>query len=68
VFLLPIPAPQPPNSRLVRSSQGERTSTIFPLAYPSMDTVHMLIGDGLVTNLSPGEIGNHGSRSVTPGM
>jgi hypothetical protein len=33
-----------------------------------MDTVHMLIGDGLVTNLSPGEIGNHGSRSVTPGM
>jgi len=31
-----------------------------------MGTGQMLIGDGLVTNLSPGRIGIRGNRSVTP--
>ena len=68
MFLLPIPAPQPPNSRSIRSSPGRTYIDHLPIALSQHGTVHMLIGDGLVTNLSPGEIGNHGSRSVTPGM
>ncbi len=33
-----------------------------------MGTGQMLIGDGMVTNLSLGGIGIRGNRSVTPGM
>jgi hypothetical protein len=33
-----------------------------------MGTGQMLIGDGMVTNLSAGGIGIRGNRSVTPGM
>ncbi len=45
-----------------------RTPTLFSLLYSGMDTGQMLIGDGIVTNLSPGGIGIRGNRSVTPGM
>ena len=47
---------------------GSRTPALFSLLYSSMDTGQMLIGDGIVTNLSPGGIGIRGNRSVTPGM
>jgi hypothetical protein len=33
-----------------------------------MNTGQMLIGDGVVTNLSRGGIGIRGTRSITPGM
>lgn len=48
--------------------QSSRTPTLFSLFYSGMDTGRMLIGDGVVTNLSPGGIGIRGNRSVTPGM
>jgi hypothetical protein len=47
---------------------GNRTPALFSLLYSGMDAGQMLIGDGLVTNLSPGGIGIRGNRSVTPGM
>lgn len=47
---------------------GSRTPALFSLLYSGMDTGQMLIGDGVVTNLSPGGIGICGNRSVTPGM
>ena len=47
---------------------GSRTPALFSLLYSGMDTGQMLIGDGIVTNLSPGGIGIRGNRSVTPGM
>ena len=47
---------------------GSRTPVLFSLLYSGMDTSRMLIGDGIVTNLSPGGIGIRGNRSVTPGM
>ena len=47
---------------------GSRTPAIFSLFYSCMDAGQMLIGDGIVTNLSPGGIGIRGNRSVTPGM
>ena len=47
---------------------GVRTPTILSLLYSGMDSGQMLIGDGIVTNLSPGGIGIRGNRSVTPGM
>ena len=47
---------------------GSRTPTLFSLLYSGMDTGQMLIGDGVVTNFSPGGIGIRGNRSVTPGM
>ena len=48
--------------------QGSRTPALFSLLYSGMDTGQMLVGDGIVTNLSPGGIGIRGNRSVTPGM
>ena len=47
---------------------GSRTPALFSLLYSDMDTGRMLIGDGVVTDLSPGGIGIRGNRSVTPGM
>src|SRR3970040_1021518 len=47
---------------------GSRTPALFSLLYSSMDSGQILIGDGLVTNLSPDGIGICGNRSVTPGM
>lgn len=47
---------------------GSRTPALFTLLYSSMDSGQMLIGDGLVTNLSPDGIGICGNRSVIPGM
>ena len=47
---------------------GSRTPALFSLLYSGMDSGQMLIGDGVVTNLSPGGIGICGNRSVTPGM
>lgn len=47
---------------------GSRTPALFSLLYSSMDSGQMLIGNGLVTNLSPDGIGICGDRSVTPGM
>jgi hypothetical protein len=45
-----------------------RTPTIFSLFYSGMDSGQMLMGDGVVTNLSPSGIGIRGNRSVKPGM
>lgn len=45
-----------------------RTPTIFTLLYSGMDSDHMLIADGVVTNLSANGIGVRGNRSVTLGM
>ncbi|MBI3806339.1 MAG: PilZ domain-containing protein [Nitrospirae bacterium] len=47
---------------------GSRTPALFSLLYSGMDSGQMLVGDGIVTNLSQGGIGICGSRSVTPGM
>lgn len=47
---------------------GNRTPALFSLLYSGMSTGQMLIGDGVVTNLSRGGIGIRGTRSVTPGM
>ena len=45
-----------------------RTPAIFTLLYSGMDSGHMLIADGVVTNLSTNGIGIRGNRSVTLGM
>lgn len=42
------------------------TPALFSLLYSGIGTGQMLIGDGMVTNLSPGRIGIRGNRSVTP--
>ena len=47
---------------------GSRTPALFSLLYSGMDSGQMLVGDGIVTNLSQGGIGIRGNRSVTPGM
>jgi hypothetical protein len=47
---------------------GNRTPALFSLLYSGMGTGQMLIGDGMVTNLSSCGIGIRGNRSVTPGM
>ena len=47
---------------------GVRTPTILSLLYSGMDSGQMLMGDGVVTNLSSSGIGISGDRSVTPGM
>jgi len=47
---------------------GNRTPTLFSLLYSGMDYGQLLIGNGIVTNLSPGGVGIHGNRLVTPGM
>jgi hypothetical protein len=47
---------------------GNRTPTLFFLIYFSMETGQMLIGEGIVTDLSSSGIGIRGNQSVTPGM
>jgi len=47
---------------------GSRTPTIFSLLYSGMDSGQMLMGDGIVTNLSASGIGIRGNRMVIPGM
>jgi hypothetical protein len=47
---------------------GVRTPTILSILYSGMDSGQMLMGDGVVTNLSSSGIGISGDRSVTPGM
>jgi hypothetical protein len=47
---------------------GSRIPTLFSLLYSGMDSGQMLIGDGIVTNLSQGGIGIRGNRLVKPGM
>ena len=48
--------------------QSSRIPTLFSLLYSGMDSGQMLIGDGIVTDLSPGGIGIRGNRLVKPGM
>ena len=45
-----------------------RTPALFSLLYSGMGAGQMLIGDGMITNLSLCGIGIRGNRSVTPGM
>jgi hypothetical protein len=47
---------------------GSRTPALFSLLYSGMDSGQMLMGDGVVTNLSASGIGIRGNRSVKPGM
>ncbi len=47
---------------------GNRTPTLFSLIYSGMETGQMLIGEGIVTDLSSSGIGIRGNQSVTPGM
>lgn len=47
---------------------GSRTPALFSLLYSGICSGQMLIGDGIVTNLSPCGIGIRGNRLVTPGM
>ena len=47
---------------------GSRTPTILSLLYSGMDSGQILMGDGVVTNLSPGGVGIRGNRLVKPGM
>jgi hypothetical protein len=47
---------------------GSRTPALFSLLYSGMDSGQMLMGDGIVTNLSASGIGIHGNRPVQPGM
>lgn len=48
--------------------QGGRTPALFSLLYSGMDAGQILMGDGVVTNLSASGIGIRGSLPVTPGM
>ena len=45
-----------------------RTTAQFHLMYSGMESGQMLIGDGVVTNLSENGIGILGNRLVKPGM
>ncbi|OAI45910.1 hypothetical protein AYO43_07375 [Nitrospira sp. SCGC AG-212-E16] len=47
---------------------GNRTPALISLLYSGMGAGQMLIGDGMVTNLSPCGVSIRGNRSVTPGM
>lgn len=47
---------------------GSRTPTFCSLIYSCMASGKMLVGDGVVTDLSSSGVGIRGSRSVTPGM
>ena len=47
---------------------GSRTPTLFSLFYSYMESGQMLIGDGVVTDLSSNGIGIRGNRSVGPGL
>lgn len=48
--------------------QGGRTPALFSLLYSGMDAGRILMGDGVVTNLSASGIGIRGNLPVTPGM
>ena len=48
--------------------QGRRTPALFSLLYSGMAAGQMLMGDGVVTNLSASGIGIRGNLPVTPGM
>lgn len=63
--------PVPPVAQLLGQPEhrhDNHTPVFFSLLYSGMSTGQMLIGDGAVTNLSRGEIGIRGKRSVIPGM
>jgi PilZ domain len=47
---------------------GSRTPTLFSLFYSYIESGQMLIGDGVVTDLSSNGIGIRGNRSVAPGL
>ena len=47
---------------------GSRTPTLFSLLYSCMDSGQMLIGDGVVTDLSSRGIGIRGNQSVALGV
>jgi hypothetical protein len=57
-------------TRLVHDDRRRivRIPAQFGLMYSGMDSERMLIGDGMVTNLSEGGIGICGNRLVKPGM
>ena len=63
----PVPSVAQPLGRSERR-HGNRTPAVLSLLYSGMNTGQMLIGDGVVTNLSRGGIGIRGNRSVIPGM
>jgi len=48
--------------------QSSRIPTLFSLLYSGMDSGQMLIGGGIVTDLSPDGICIRGNRLVKPGM
>jgi PilZ domain len=48
--------------------RATRTAALFSLMYSGMDGGQMLIGDGMVTNLSKRGIGIRGNRLVQLGM
>ena len=53
------------------SGQSERrhgSRTPFSLLYPCVDSGQMLIGDGVVSDLSSRGIGIRGNQSVAPGV
>lgn len=63
--------PVPPVAHLLGHPErrhGNRTPAFFSLLYSGMRTCQMLIGDGVVINLSRGGIGIRGNRSGIPGM
>ena len=47
---------------------GSRTQTLFSLLYSCTDSGQMLIGEGVVIDLSSSGIGIRGNQLVTPGM
>jgi hypothetical protein len=64
-------APVTAAAKLPRQSDrrhGSRTPILFSLLYSGMDAGRILMGDGVVTDLSPSRIGILGKRSVKPGM
>jgi len=64
-------APQsaaPEHQSRANRRQGIRIPTLFSLLYSGMDSGLMLIGDGIVTNLSASGVSIRGNRLVTPGM
>ncbi len=54
--------------RLSELRHGVRTPTILSIPYSGLDSGQMLMGNGVITNLSSSGIGISGDRSVTPGM
>lgn len=55
--------------KIVNRRQGPRPSVAFGLMYSAHDTSgEVLLGDGMVTNLSPSGLGIRGNTSVEQGM